>query len=62
MRSSIRIPIMRSIGTQLTNLENKQKSYVLFDEINLHTHACVDRERCILIYIDTLVLTERDVY
>ena len=28
---SMCVPILRSIGTKLTNLENIQKSYVLFD-------------------------------
>ena len=28
---SMCVPILRSIGTKLTNLENMQKSYVLFD-------------------------------
>ena len=28
---SMCVPILRSIGTILTNLENMQKSYVLFD-------------------------------
>ena len=31
----MRVPILRSIGTKLTNLENMQKSYVLFD----YTHG-----------------------
>ena len=30
------VPILRSMGTKLTNLENMQKSYVLFDA---HAHA-----------------------
>ena len=28
---NVSIPILRSIGTKLTNLENMQNSYVLFD-------------------------------
>ena len=28
---SMCVPILRSIGTKLTNVENMQKSYVLFD-------------------------------
>ena len=37
------LPILRTIGTTLTNLENMQKSYVLFDYLTSRDAKTVRR-------------------
>ena len=47
------VPILGSIGTKLTNLENSQKSYVLFDGTCKNGTTYVIAARILLIGIST---------